>query len=232
MQQSSSGWTLPPETVYNLFLSSVSLTVFAKAPVPGRVKTRLCPPLSHDQAARLHWAFTADLLDRLIPLSDIDLELATDTTTDAWSEQRVTQRLQAPGDLGRRMLATLEGALSRGYRQAAILGSDAPTLPLGHVRALLAAEADVAIGPAEDGGYWGIVARRVSPAMFLDVPWSAADTLERTVAACRSCGLSVEFGPRWFDLDSAESLRRLRRDALPPHTRAALDEILRAGGSP
>lgn len=211
---------------------SVSLTVFAKAPVAGRVKTRLCPPLSHGQAARLHWAFTADLLDRLVPLSDIDLELATDTTTDAWSEQRVTQRLQAPGDLGTRMLATLEGALSRGYQQAAILGSDAPTLPLAHVRALLASKADVAIGPAEDGGYWGIAARRVALDMFREVRWSAAETMSGTIAACRASGLTVELVDEWFDLDSAESLKRLRREDLPPRTLAVLDEIVRAGGLP
>ncbi|MBX9601257.1 MAG: TIGR04282 family arsenosugar biosynthesis glycosyltransferase, partial [Bryobacteraceae bacterium] len=225
-------WTLPPETVYNLFLYSVSLTVFAKAPVAGRVKTRLCPPLSFYEAARLHRALTADLLDRLSRFPDIDLELATDTSTDAWSEQCVTSRLQVSGDLGTRMLASLQHSLQRGHAQAVILGSDAPTLPHSHIEALLASPADVALGPAEDGGYWGIAARRVTPDMFRGVRWSAPDTLAGTVAACRAGGLSVAFAPEWFDLDSAESLRRLRREDLPPRTGVVLDEILRGGRLP
>jgi len=175
--------------------------LFAKAPVAGRVKTRL--GLEASRAARLHEAMVRDTLAMLRAL-DAELELHTDVATDAWAEFAVPRKLQAAGDLGARMLAALEAG-----RQVMIVGSDAPTLPLGHLEWLLASSADVALGPAEDGGYYAISCRRIHQRMFAGVEWSTRRTLEQTVAAAEACGLSVELGPVWFDVDSPEDLARL-----------------------
>src|ERR1700730_11888045 len=91
------------------------LILFAKAPVPGRVKTRLVPPLTHDAAARLHTAFAADTMDILQELRGIaDIELHTDIPTDAWADRGVPQRLQCEGDLGLKLLQALASALMEG----------------------------------------------------------------------------------------------------------------------
>ncbi|MBI5086835.1 MAG: glycosyltransferase [Acidobacteria bacterium] len=182
--------------------------VFAKAPVAGRVKTRLIPRLGAKGAAELHRAFVCEMLARLH--GDFDLELHTDVQTDAWREFPVPRRVQAPGDLGAKMHAALLSALEEGRPVAMVVGADAPTLPLRHVEELLEGGADVALGPAEDGGYWGIAARRVAADMFVGVPWSAADTMLRTEESCRRAGLSVRRGGTWFDVDDAASLDRLR----------------------
>lgn len=185
------------------------ILVFAKAPVPGRVKTRLTPPLSPEQAVQVHEEMVRAVFRMLEPFSSgVDIELHTDTFTDAWVELEVTRKLQVTGDLGIKMRSALECALRAGRPQALILGSDSPTLPPAHLEALLASAADVALGPTEDGGYYAISCRRIAPGMFEGVPWSQPTTLTDTINACARCGLSVQIGPPWYDIDTMEDLKR------------------------
>jgi hypothetical protein len=72
---------------------------------------------------------------------------------------------------------------------------------------LLNSDADVAFGPALDGGYYGIACREIRPLMFDGVRWSTADALHDTVRAVERCGLSHVLGPKWFDVDRPEDLR-------------------------
>jgi hypothetical protein len=183
------------------------MILFAKTPIPGRVKTRLIGRLSPEQAAALHEAMVRDAWQRLGPLGPI--ELHTDEETVAW-EGIGPRRLQAEGDLGRRMLGAFEHALNDGYGLALIVGSDAPGLPAAHIAALLESAADVALGPTADGGYYAIGCRRPHPRMFEGVRWSTPHALADTVAACARCGLSVHVGPAWFDIDEPADLERLR----------------------
>jgi rSAM/selenodomain-associated transferase 1 len=179
-----------------------TVIVFAKAPVEGLVKTRLgLPPAD---AAALHRRFVEATLRTCLSL-EAGCELHTDQPCGDWAAFSIPRAVQAIGDLGERMLAVLQ---SRPL-PVMIVGSDAPTLPLDHLRALLAAQADVALGPARDGGYYAILCRRAHPRMFDDVPWSTGETLDRTRAAALACGLSVELGPSWFDVDTLDDLRLL-----------------------
>ena len=197
------------------------ILLFAKAPVPGRVKTRLQPVLPAAQAASLHTAFVLDTLQILASVDETDVELHTDTPTDAWSGLPVARKLQAEGGLGVKILSAAEAALGDGRPQVIIAGSDSPTLPAAHLAALRAISADVALGPCDDGGYYAIAFRRIHPAMFDGVTWSAGTTLQETAAACRRCGLTVEFGPAWFDVDSpADLVRLMSSPGLGRHTAA------------
>lgn len=198
------------------------ILLFAKAPVPGRAKTRLQPPLSALQAATLHSAFVEDALELLVvSLPQVDVELHTDTPTDAWGTAPVARKLQAEGNLDVKMRSAAEAALREGRPRVMIVGSDSPTLPAAYLASLLECPTDVALGPCEDGGYYAIAFRRTHPAMFEGVTWSVATTLEATAAACRRVGLTVEFGPRWFDVDSPADVGRLLSDpGLRRHTAA------------
>jgi rSAM/selenodomain-associated transferase 1 len=203
--------------------------LFAKCPAAGHVKTRLSPPLTPVQAAALQDALVRDALERFSRLHQHDFELHTDThCLDAWAEYQVSRKSQVRGDLGLRMLHALEAALRSGYRRATILGSDAPTLPARYVAALTDAAADVALGPALDGGYYAISASGVHPGMFDHVRWSSRFALDDTEASVRSAGLRVERGETWFDLDEPADLARLIKepDTLPRHTRKWLQELL------
>ncbi|MFN0171562.1 MAG: TIGR04282 family arsenosugar biosynthesis glycosyltransferase [Bryobacteraceae bacterium] len=194
--------------------------VFAKAPIPGRVKTRLIPLLGAERAALLHQAFVRDALDLLRSLP-AEIELHTDVPSDAWRDAGVSSKLQIPGDLGARMVSALTGALAAGHPVACILGADIPALTRGHVTDLFSRTEDLALGPAEDGGYWGIAARRVGPDMFRGVAWSSAEACRQTLEAAERCGLTTCLGTLCWDVDEPSDLKRLRTLVdLPRYTKA------------
>lgn len=189
-----------------------AIAVFAKAPIPGRVKTRLAVTLGVEEAARLHEKMVSTLVLRLIEAANrlgCDVELHTDTLTDAWAGLAVSRALQVDGDLGARMLHALREGLDAGRTRMLILGGDVPTVPISHLEALLGADSDVALGPAEDGGYYAICCRKTHPEMFGGVAWSTSKACEQTAAACRGTGLSVAIGPVWFDIDETADLKRV-----------------------
>lgn len=184
------------------------MILFAKAPVPGRVKTRLIPAIGAERAAALHSKLVAQTWATLGTLM-ASRELHTDVPTAAWPGMH-PRRLQVPGDLGMRMHAALSAGLQHGFDRCLILGSDAPGLPAGHLQALLDAETDVVLGPVEDGGYYAICCRRVEARMFDGVRWSTEHALADTVRGAQACGLTVALGPRWFDLDVPADLARVQ----------------------
>lgn len=200
------------------------IILFAKAPIPGRVKTRLHGMLTPSGAAALHEAMAEDMLTLLtsfLPVATV--ELHTDVPTVAWPRFVGTRRLQSEGDLGRRLFTALQGALQEGSPLALILGSDSPGLPPGHIERLLACPDDLRLGPAADGGFYAIAARRVSPAMFAGVRWSSPYTLADTLSSARAAGLSADTGDPWFDIDEPASLARLHElTGLGPRTSAWL----------
>ena len=192
------------------------IVIFAKAPRPGFVKTRL--GLDPTEAASFHAEFVRRTLETVSLLHDeASLELSLDIACTNWAEFSISRSTQPAGDLGVRLYSTLERGLSAGHPRVLILGSDSPTLPVEHVRWLLKAEADVAFGPTLDGGYYGIACRSIRPTMFAGVRWSTADTLHDTLRAVERCGLSHLLGPEWFDVDRPEDLRLLTEaDVLGP----------------
>lgn len=203
----------------------LTLAVFAKAPLPGRVKTRLnLPP---GEAARLYAAFVRDTLHKAAALGppvcvffDGDRALLEPLAPAGvrWADQ-------GGGDLGAR--------LARVPAPCLILGTDSPHLPQSILRGAwdALARADVVLGPAEDGGYYLIGLRVPCPLLFDDIAWSTDHVLAQTLARASALGLSVFQTPPWYDLDTPADLRRLARDleAVPPGseddcpaTRAAL----------
>jgi rSAM/selenodomain-associated transferase 1 len=185
------------------------IVVFAKAPRPGFVKTRL--GLDPTAAASLYTEFVKCTLEIVYRFrAEADLELSFDLPCEAWTEFPIRRTVQHDGDLGAKLFAALECGLAGGHPKVVILGSDSPTLPVDHIRWLLECEADAALGPTLDGGYYGIGCRRIRPTMFDGVRWSSGDALRDTVASAEACGLSCAVGPAWFDVDRPEDVVRLR----------------------
>lgn len=199
------------------------VALFAKAPRPGFVKTRLAARTSRDFAAELHAAFVADTISRLRGNVDLgQIILFSDIATDAWISLQVPTYIQANGDLGNRMKLAFDEML-REYDRALILGADSPTVPVGHLAELLSSPADVSIGPATDGGYYAISASRTAPTMFDGVRWSTAETLSDTITSLKAAGLSTSVGQPWYDVDELEDLVRAREELLGlPATSAVL----------
>jgi rSAM/selenodomain-associated transferase 2/rSAM/selenodomain-associated transferase 1 len=201
------------------------IIVYAKAPIAGRVNTRLIPKVGPDGAAQLHQAFTADTLAMASSLSEVfDVELHTDVPTDAWSWPGV-RRLQSSGDLGTRMYTSLRNALEEGRPFAIIVGSDSPTLPADFLLEFLRLETDVVLGPTKDGGFYAIGCRRVHPDMFASVSWSSAATRAETLYAFRQCDLTVAEGRNWFDVDEPEDLELLIEKGPKGQTLEVLNQL-------
>jgi rSAM/selenodomain-associated transferase 1 len=152
---------------------------------------------------------------------------------------------QAGEDLGERLANISEALFSRGATAVVLCDSDSPTLPGRYIREafLRIGEADVVVGPCDDGGYYLIGMRRFTPCLFSDIPWSSAHVTQRTVEAAERLNLSVSLLEPWYDIDTAADLDRLCHEvaaspedaAVARHTRRALVEIgllprARAGG--
>jgi glycosyltransferase A (GT-A) superfamily protein (DUF2064 family) len=180
----------------------VDLIVVAKEPVPGRVKTRLCPPCSPAEAADLAAAALADTLDAATA-SDADrVVLALDGRPGPWCPPGVDIVGQGAGALDRRLTAAW--ATARG--PAVQVGMDTPQLTAGDLDAVMAALAapgvDAVLGPATDGGWWSLGLRRAHPRAFLGVPTSRPDTGARQHARLAALGLRTRTLPACTDVDS------------------------------
>lgn len=196
------------------------LLLFAKAPVPGDVKTRLIVPggLTAGQAASLHAAMVADL-SGLLEAGRWDLVLMWslsegDVPPGGLAPARVPWRRQRGRDLGERLYRGLEWAASAAEYAAAV-GSDHPGLGTARVETafdLLASGQDAVLGPARDGGYYLIGLRReaVHRRLFDGLAWSTPSVLAETLSRCRELGLDVALLPEEEDLDTVDDLARFR----------------------
>jgi rSAM/selenodomain-associated transferase 1 len=195
-------------------VSERALIVFLKHPEPGAVKTRLASALGAETAAALYRALAEGVLEATVPRSGEYETLVFFDPPEAAEAMRawlpgVRLRPQCVGDLGARMTAAFARAFERGARRAAIIGTDAPGVTRETVAGALAAldDADVVVGPAEDGGYYLLAFCVPHPELFEDVAWSTPAVLEETLARAATAGLRVRELPRLRDVDTLEDVR-------------------------
>lgn len=199
-----------------------ALVVFAKAPIPGQVKTRLCPPLTPDEAATLHGSFVLDTLERT-KTAAVKLKLPIDrylacapTVTHVFfkiMEERQGVKLidQVGDDLGERMNQACATRFAQGYGQVLLIGTDVPSLPLDYLQQAIALleRHDLVLGPAFDGGYYLIGLRRPIPELFVDIPWSTDQVFRLTQEKAVALGLATALLEPWRDVDTLADLQAL-----------------------
>jgi len=203
-----------------------ALIVVAKRPEPGQTKTRLCPPLQPEQAAGLYECFLRDTLDIMRKVQDVTRVVNYLPVDEADYFTRLApdfeQLPQVGASLGARLNYALSHYLTDGYQRAVIMDSDSPTLPPDHVAWAFAEleEADVVLGPCDDGGYYLIGLNAPNPRLLLDVQMSTPRVMEDTLALAREEGLSTALLPTWYDIDTIDSLHRLQRELQKTSNRA------------
>jgi rSAM/selenodomain-associated transferase 1 len=194
-----------------------ALILFAKRPVSGRVKTRLSPPLTLDEAAALYRCMLEDILAKTAPLVGMDRHIFYEPDPEAAAyfagiAPRTPAAPQRGADLGERMANAFADLFSAGYGEIAIIGTDLPDLPLAFIEESfrrLAEEADDAVyGPSEDGGYYLLAMRELHQELFRDIPWSSGEVLERSMERGQQAGLGISLLPEWHDVDTAADLER------------------------
>ncbi|HEY5763126.1 MAG TPA: TIGR04283 family arsenosugar biosynthesis glycosyltransferase [Rhodocyclaceae bacterium] len=192
----------------------VALLVFAKAPVPGAVKTRLIPAIGADAAA----ALAVRLLERTLTtaaagrFASLQLWCTPDARHPALvvaaTRHGASMHVQNGADLGERMQTALAEALTD-HHAALLIGTDCPELSVDDLRNAaqqLAGPRDVALVPAADGGYVLIGLTRPSAAVFAGVDWGSPRVMDQTRARAAAAGLRLHFGRTLRDIDHPEDL--------------------------
>ena len=207
----------------------------AKAPVPGRSKTRLVPPLTPEAAAALSAAFLRDTTENIVCA-------AGGAPLDPWVAYapagaqhkfegfvaKATQFVLADGSeevppgiegFGRCLYQAASALLARGYRGVCLLNSDSPNRPtviLVEI-GLEIKPGRILLGATSDGGYYALGITEVNPALFAGIEWSTSRVAAQTRAAAGRAGFTRHELTRWFDVDDVPSLRRLLREMrMPP----------------
>jgi hypothetical protein len=195
-------------------MSAPSIILIAKEPLPGRAKTRLCPPCTPRQAAGLAAAALTDTLDVVAATPAHRKFLAFEGDPAHWHRPGFGLIRQRGDGLAARLASAFEDAGG----PALLIGMDTPQLTSAMLATSLAqlAQADAVLGRALDGGYWCIGLHRPDPDVFGGIPMSEPTTYRAQRARLKLLGLSVAEQPALRDVDTIEDARAVAREA--PHT--------------
>ena len=192
-------------------MAGVALVVIAKAPAPGRSKTRLCPPCTPEQAAALADAALRDTIAAMAAAPARRRIVALDGRPDGWLRPEFELHAQRGEGLAER----LGDALIAAGGPALVVGMDTPQLSAALLaeaaRRLTQPGIDAVLGPAIDGGYWTIGLRRPDAAAFTGVPMSRADTCEAQRRRLELLGLRTALLPPLRDVDTIDDAAAIAR---------------------
>jgi rSAM/selenodomain-associated transferase 1 len=204
----------------------------AKAPRPGKVKTRLSPPLSPEEAMRMSAAFLRDITENIRRAAQ-QADIAAYIAYAPAGLEMLFHGMLAPGTrlvladgegiaadgvdgFGRCLLHATRALFDRGHSTVCVLNSDSPTLPtacLAEAAAALAAPGErVVLGAAEDGGYYLLGMQRPHAGLYAGIDWSTDRVAGQTRAAAAGLALPVHELAPWYDVDDRAALHRLLDD--------------------
>lgn len=226
-----------------------------KAPLNGTTKTRLTPPLTAREAAKLSACFLKDTCDIIARVCLDGTTEGVAVYTPVGAEAFFNSLLPASFGLvsqrgnsfGARLFHAVEDLISFGYDSLCLIDSDSPTLPPAFLQAAVSALATPAdrmvLGPAKDGGYYLIGLKKAHRHVFENMDWSTSRVLAQTIERAKEIKLPVTLLPAWFDVDDAATLRDLCRELFvkngkpptpsepiayrAPYTRAYLSQLLK-----
>jgi rSAM/selenodomain-associated transferase 1 len=210
-----------------------ALAVMTKAPQAGRVKTRLVPPLTPEEAAELNKCF---LRDTTAAISNTCNRAASSEAAAAacgvaaylpvGAESVYTDILpddfsllpQRGDKFGERLYFAVEDLFKCGFDSVCLIDSDSPTVPAENfakaVKLLSTSEDRVVLGPSDDGGYYLIGVKKPHRRLFAEIDWSTERVLNETIQRATEIGLEVKLLPSGYDVDDSAGLKRLRDELL------------------
>lgn len=203
-----------------------ALAVMAKAPRPGKVKTRLSPPLTLDQSAAINICFLRDTTNNIAAVSASGAAAGIISYTPIGDEALFDNLLPAgfalipqQGDgFGERLLATADDLLACGYGSVCLIDSDSPTVPAAAFERAVVELAKpgnrVVLGPSHDGGYYLIGLKRAHPKLFENINWSTPSVFDETIAVAKATNIETAVLPLWYDVDDAATLDILTAELL------------------
>ncbi len=198
----------------------------AKAPRAGKVKTRLQPPLSAEEAASLNVCFLRDTAENIAAVANEGgaqglicyTPVGDEAAFDGLLPEGFALIAQRGDGFGERLLRAAEDILSCGFGAVCLIDSDSPTLPSSALRTavseLVRPGERVVVGPSDDGGYYLIGMKRAEPHVFERITWSTERVYAETIERAREAGMELVELPKWYDVDDAAMLTVLERELL------------------
>ncbi len=202
-------------------MPDTALVIIARYPEPGKTKTRLARSIGDDEAVRLYRAFLTDLAHRFAgqvcdlhwAYTPAEVDYQTFVATIAPSlVQHMSCFPQEGTELGTRLHHIFKWSYARQFRYTIVIGSDSPHISLdivAHARTALD-DADVVLGPADDGGYY-LIAMHNPYDVFSGIPMSTSVVMQMTIKLAERQGLKVHLLKPLFDVDELPDLLRLGR---------------------
>ena len=193
------------------------LLLFAKAPLPGQVKTRLSPPLTAEEAATMAEAFLLDTLE-MIETVELNAEkiiyYTPKTAANYFSHLRSGNwqiKLQQGRSLKMKITNAFRIEIENNDQPVIIIGSDSPTLPPQYLEEALIklSSTDLVVGPAIDGGFYLIGMNKFYPELLKPVILSKPNSCEKLLESAARIGLTFKMLPEWYDIDRFEDLKRI-----------------------
>jgi rSAM/selenodomain-associated transferase 1 len=249
---------LDPNAVPEISPGVCALAVMTKAPRAGQVKTRLVPPLTHDEAARLNSSFLRDICAAISAGSNgppqkkervaHGVAVYTPPRAEAAYENILPEEFflipQRGDHFGDRLIFAAEDLFKVGFASVCLINSDSPTVPAENfsqaVNVLRLPRDRVVLGPCDDGGYYLIGLKSLHRELFEQIDWSTERVLEQTRKRAAEIDVEVKLLPLGYDVDDRATLRRLcdellgenwsRRREIAPNTRRFLSEIIAREG--
>lgn len=206
------------------------ILVLAKEPRPGHVKTRLCPPLTPDQAARVAGAAIGDTLDAVRSLDVAARVLVLDGSAAALDTSGFDVQSQGAGGLDRRLAEAFDTAYDTRPLPLLLIGMDTPQVTARQLhealQVLLADGTDAVLGLAQDGGWWALGLRRPDAGLLVGVPMSSDVTGQRQQERLDAAGLRTRALPVLRDIDDVEDLRAAAVTSPSRRVAAVVAELL------
>jgi rSAM/selenodomain-associated transferase 1 len=242
---------LDPNTLGDIPHGLCALAVMTKAPRPGEVKTRLVPPLTHDEAARLNSCFlrdTASAISAAAGKAARGIAVYTPLGTEAVYVDILPPNFellpQRGEGFGERIYFAAADLFQCRFETVCLINSDSPTVPVesfAQAVELLHLPGDrIVLGPSDDGGYYLIGFKKLHREMLDRIEWSTERVFDQTLQRAAEIGVEVKLLPRGYDIDDSTALQRLcsellnenSRDHAAPATRKFLSEIVEREGRP
>lgn len=222
-----------------------ALLIMAKRPLPGRTKTRLCPPLTPEQAAALYDCLLRDTVEVVGMVPNVTPYIAWAPHGDEAYFRQVApgfRLIRQEGEgLSERLDHVLSQASAAGFEQVVAINSDSPDLPAPYLVEAFEhfndPDLDVVLGPTFDGGYYLIGWKRPNPRLVREVTMSTDLVLADTLSIARQEKLKVGLLPPWHDIDEVADVVHLRARLIncagvARFTAGFLEELALAQGGP
>jgi hypothetical protein len=192
-----------------------ALIIFVKAPVEGKVKTRLSPALEPERITGVYKSFITESISRCVRLKEIDIFVGCAPSRRHEFLQKVIMKYKVKAfdqrgeNLGEKIVNAFKRHFKKGYKEIVLIGSDSPTIPSDYIRKAFheLKKHDFVMGPCCDGGLYLVGARKkIEPELFKDIKWDTGEVLNKVLKKALDMDIDCMMLPFWYDVDTIDDL--------------------------